>query len=244
MASSPTPTYVAVNPASWKLGNVSTSPKGLKKVEILTADGGKPVFQLWKPSDPFLRAPYGISEPFCDGVPPTSSNGVGTPQTNTNVSVKTMPLELKHGPHLEFAQHIDTVLLGLIHANQIKLLDLHPDDEMLPISMLRRQFCGFVKPSKKPEYPATARVKVNVGSSELATHFSKLQSNKQLIPCASDNMMRNCTVIPIIEVGSLWLNSTGGYGVTAQASQILIMSSGAVNTPSFSGLEFAINMEV
>jgi hypothetical protein len=234
-----TQTYETTNPSSWKLGNTSTTPKGLKKVEIFNEFGQKPVFQLWRPTDPYLRVPYGISEPFNSGgdAPGAFGGSSGAPQGQA-VSVKTMPIELKHPAHLSFTQSIDNALLSLIHSNQVRLLELQPDDEPLPISIIRRQFCGLTKFAKRPDlYPPTARVKVNVGSSELATQFSR-REGQRTVPIGSDAIVRNCTVIPIIEVSGLWLSSTGGYGITAQALQVLVMTSGTTNLPSFTGLDF------
>ena len=82
-------TYNAINPSAWKLGNVFTTPKGLKKIDVQTEDGTKPVFQLWKAGDAYLRAPYGISEPFNAG------GESGNPSSTMPVTVKAMPLELK-----------------------------------------------------------------------------------------------------------------------------------------------------
>jgi hypothetical protein len=228
------PVYDAINPTLWKLGNLTITPKGLKKVEILAEDGvSKPVIQLWKPNDPYLRAPYGISEPLNSDGGPTFQ---GAPSM-----VKTMPLELKYPPLLAFSQQIDSAILSLIHANQARLLDLHESDEPLPISMLRRQFCGMTKLSKKPEYPPTARIKVNVGQGDYGTRFLT-RNGDMLVPTKSDNIVRNCTVIPIVEVSNIWLNSTGGYGATIQATQVLLMTTSSVTTHAFSGLEFATSM--
>jgi len=235
-----TPTYETVNPGLWKFGNITTTPKGLKKVEIFNEFGQKPIFQLWRPSDPYLRVPYGISEPFNGDAPGAAS----TPMPGQTVNVKGMPLELKHPAHLAFAQAVDNALLALIHGDQVRLLDLHPGDDPMPLSMIRRQFCGLTKFAKRPElYPPTARVKVNVsGSGDMATQFSRLE-NQRLVPVTAEAVLRNCTVIPIVEIGGLWLSSTGGYGVTAQASQVLVMTSGSSGAPSFSGLDFIVDDE-
>ena len=237
--SQPTQTYAATDPTTWRLGNVVMTPKGLKKVEIFCADGiTKPTFQFWKPEDPYLRAPYGISEPFNDG-PAAASSSSATP-----VSVKGMPLELKHPAHLNFAVQVDNSLLALIHQNQKRVLDLQDGDEPLPVSMIRRQFCGMHKPSKKPEYAGTARVKVNVGSTSLATQFLKREgTGRNLVPTQPESLVRNSTVIPILEINGLWLSSTGGLGVTVQATQVLIMSNGVATVPTFSGLEFAMDVD-
>jgi hypothetical protein len=239
--SQPTPTYATIDPSQWRLGNIVTTPKGLKKVDVYCADGvTKPSFQLWKPEDPYPRAPYGISEPFNNDGPGAAT----APASSTPVSVKGMPLELKHASHLEFATKVDNALLGLVHQNQVRLLDLRADDEPLPLSMIRRQFCGFYKPSKKPEYAGTARIKVNVGSTALATQFLKRDAaSRGLVTTMPDSLVRNSTVIPILEINGLWLSSTGGIGVTVQATQVLIMSSGVSSVPTFSGLEFAMDVD-
>lgn len=226
-------TYNATNPSCWKLANnIITTPKGLKKLEIQNEDGTKPMFQLWKAGDPYLRAPYGISEPF---------NNVNDGPAAANagpVSVKTMPLELKNPETLAFGQQFDNAVLSLIQANQRRIFgDFGDNDEPLPISMLRRQYCGLVKLSKKPEYPATARIKVNVGSSDMATSFLRYENNR-VVGADSSILMKNCTVIPILEFQGIWLSSTGGFGVTVQATQVLVMSQGTVQNIGFSGLEW------
>ena len=229
-------TYNAISPNCWKLGNVFTTPKGLKKIEILTEDGTKPLFQLWKAGDPYLRTPYGISEPF--------STGNDAPATTAGypVLVKAMPLELKHPEHLAFSQAFDTAVLNIIQGNQRRIFgDFGGDDEPLPVSMLRRQYCGLVKASKKPEYPATARIKVNVGNTDQMTSFLRFE-NGRVVGSDPATLQRNCTVIPIVEFQGIWLSSTGGFGVTLQATQVLIMSQGTTQNIGFAGLEY-INQE-
>jgi hypothetical protein len=54
----------------------------------------------------------------------------------------------------------------------------------------------------------------------------------------SSILMKNCTVIPILEFQGIWLSSTGGFGVTVQATQVLVMSQGTVQNIGFSGLEW------
>lgn len=224
-------TYNAINPSAWKLGNVFTTPKGLKKIDVQTEDGTKPVFQLWKAGDAYLRAPYGISEPFNAG------GESGNPSSGMPVTVKAMPLELKHQDHFNFCQLLDNAVLQLIFNSQRRLFDLAAEDELIPLSMLRRQFCGIVKLSKKPEYPATARIKVNVGKAESATSFLKFEQ-RQTHNCSCEDVLRGCTVIPIVEFQGIWMSSTGGFGVTLQATQVLIMTQGSAQSVGFAGLEF------
>ena len=227
-------TYNAIPLNAWKLGNISTTPKGLKKIEVLAEDGSKPVFQLWKAGDAYLRAPYGISEPF-------NSNGAVPDSAAGPVSVKAMPLELKSIEHLAFAQQFDNCVLSLLCANQKRVFgDFGDADEPLPVSMLRRQYCGLVKLSKKPEYPATARIKVNVGNSDMATTFLRFE-NQRVIASDFNALVRNCSVIPILEFQGIWLSSTGGFGVTVQATQVLVMTQGLSQNVGFAGLEFIMN---
>lgn len=231
-------TYNAIPLNAWKLGNITTTPKGLKKIEIQAEDGSKPIFQLWKAGDPYLRAPYGISEPFNGGGGsfPEQNNG-----TNAPVSVKAMPLELKHPEHLAFAQQFDNCVLNMLCSNQRRVFgDFGDSDEMLPVSMLRRQYCGLVKLSKKPEYPATARIKVNVGNSDMSTSFLRFE-NQRVVGSDFNALVRNCSVIPILEVQGIWLSSTGGFGVTVQATQVLVMTQGLSQNVGFAGLEFIMN---
>lgn len=245
MANNSAPTYDTVSPTTWKFGNIQTTAKGLRKVEIFQEDGiSKPIFQLWKPSDPYLRVPYGISEPYNSSGQPDQSALGKSPMSSSvpQSSIKTMPIELKQS-HLDFAQAVDGAILKLITTHQAKILDMAPDDELLPLAMLRRQYCGFVKLSKKPEYAPTARVKVNVGTSELATRWARKEGRGTIVSCPSTSVCRGCTVIPILEISGLWLSSTGGFGVTVQATSVLIMSSGPPPVPLFSGLEYAMDVD-
>lgn len=225
-------TYESVNLENWKLGNMTTSSKGLKKVEIVLDDGfTNPMLQLWKPDDPFLRAPYGISEPFGSNEP----GGQTVP--NIQQKVKSLPLELKHPPHLAFMSRLDQCVLDLIFKNQATLFSLKDDEDKLPISMLRRQYCGVVKPSKNPVYPPTCRTKINLGSGNDSTEIRKLLSGGRLERCSSDNIIRGCLVLPIITVSGIWLSSTGGFGLSVSCASLLVVSSGVIPRPLFTGID-------
>jgi hypothetical protein len=76
-----------------------------------------------------------------------------------------------------------------------------------------------------------------VGKAESATSFLKFEQ-RQTHNCSCEDVLRGCTVIPIVEFQGIWMSSTGGFGVTLQATQVLIMTQGSAQSVGFAGLEF------
>jgi hypothetical protein len=240
----PTSNYTSMNPSQWKLGNIITTPKGLKKIEILTENGTKPIFQFWKAGDPHLRAPYGISEPYgsngVDGAtpappPPSATPGKAAPAA----CLRGMPLDLTCAAHRQFAQAVDAALTNLIFNDQARILGINQPDEKTPLGVLRRQFTSFCKVSKKPEYADTTRTKVNISNSEMGTRVSKLVAGK-IEPATSADITRGCNTIPIIEIRDIWLAANGGMGVSGTIVQVLITSAGSAAPLAFEGLDMLV----
>ena len=69
------------------------------------------------------------------------------------------------------------------------------------------------------------------------TSFLRLE-NGRVVGSDAATLQRNCTVIPIVEFQGIWLSSTGGFGVTLQATQVLIMSHSTTQNIGFAGLEY------
>ena len=240
-----TTNYSLINPSTWKLGSVVTTPKGLKKIEIQTEQGTKPIFQFWKAGDPKLRAPYGVSEPYgsnnAEGgapapPPPPPVNGKAAP----GAALRGMPLDLTFPAHLAFAQAVDMAVTSLIYNNQGRILGIEKPDEQTPLGVLRRQFTSFCKPSTKPAYAATTRTKVNIGASELGTRVTRIVGGRQ-VPGTVADITKGCNVIPIIELSSIWLAANGGMGISGQILQVLITDAGSMAPMAFEGLDMLVD---
>jgi len=230
--------YSEMNPAEWKFGTAVQTSNGGKKVEVYT-DGTSmmnPVWQLWREGEPYLRCPFGISEQWV----PTTSKATDVVPTPSNF--RSMPMELKYPPHLEFCRLVDNALLSLIHQNQATLLGNVDEDEKLNIPQLRRNYHGLVKaPKEGTPYPPSLGVKVKLGSFPDSTQFFEQgpkDANGQFrtVQISAERVPKGCTVVPIVTLLDVTKSPQGGINVSLRAGMVLIAGTGGGCPVTFRGI--------
>ena len=196
--SSVLPTALALNPAR----DIVFGPKAGKYASTSLEAGGEVKFTMGSVAKP-LRAPFGISEPFAG---------------DANTSRRTMDVELKDPRLEEWAHSLDEKVVAAGVQNSKDWFG-----ERLSEAAVRAIHNPLVKPSSKPGYPQTMRVKVNVGDDgDKATKIYKRTGPNTAKGGTKSDVKKRALVVPSVTLSSvMFLNKK--FSVSLNCDQLMVV---------------------
>ena len=164
--------------------------------------GGEVKFRIGSVAKP-LRAPFGISEPFA-----------GDAATDR----RTMDVELKDPRVKAWAHSVDEAVVAAGVQNSKDWFG-----ERLSEEAVRAKHIPLVKPSSKPGYPQTLRIKVNVGDDgDKATKIYKRTGPKNVKVGTKSDVKKGALVVPSVTLSSvMFLNKK--FSVSLNCDQLMVV---------------------
>jgi hypothetical protein len=211
-----TPTYTNIDVSKWTFSEVKRTPTGAGSIRIKQSASNSvaPLFILGR-----MRAPFGISEPYCADESKLQQQDTESGRRNLNLSVDNPNIR-------EWLSNLDDTIISWVIENSTsvfgRVLKRSSVEDVIYFRALHA--------SKNPDYAPTFRVKVNIAGSNPTKILINIPGTTQFFLGNKEDLTRGSEVIPTVLAYSMWVTNSQ-IGITFIATHLLVFqaSTGPAN---------------